>query len=107
MAGTQQVLSLLKFRGSWGTIGDQTVPNNLYVPTMGTGLTTWIGGNGSRVNYVGTPNAVSPTITCQDITTLNPGLDARPLDTRFGITCDWSKRTTENMSVPIEGIPTH
>ena len=106
MAGTQQVLSLLKFRGSWGTIGDQTVPNNLYVPTMGTGLTTWIGGNGSRVNYVGTPNAVSPTITWQDITTLNLGLDARLLDNRFGITFDWFKRNTENMIVPIEGIPT-
>lgn len=105
MAGTERVLSLLKFRGSWGSIGDQTVPNSLYVPTMGTGQSTWIGGNGSRLSYVGTPNAVSSSITWQDIITLNFGLDARLLDNRFGITFDWYQRNTENMIVPIEGIP--
>ncbi|QEC51532.1 TonB-linked SusC/RagA family outer membrane protein [Anseongella ginsenosidimutans] len=105
MAGTERILNLLKFRGSWGTIGDQTVPNSLYVPTMETGLSTWIGANGSRLSYVGTPNAVSTSITWQDITSLNVGLDARLFDNRFGVTFDWFQRNTENMIVPIEGIP--
>lgn len=105
MAGTERVLNLLKFRGSWGTIGDQTVPNSLYVPTMGTGQSDWIGGNGALLSTVGTPTAVSSSITWQDITTLNLGLNARLFDNRFGVTFDWYQRNTENMIVPIEGIP--
>src|SRR5690606_42081808 len=37
MESARSWLDLVKFRGEWGTIGDQTVPNNLYVPARGTG----------------------------------------------------------------------
>lgn len=104
MEWAKPVLSNLKFRGSWGTIGDQTLKNNLYVPTMTTGQSTWIGADGSRVNYVGTPNAVSSSITWQDITTLDVGVDARFFSNRLGVTFDWYRRDTENMVVPAEGI---
>lgn len=96
-------LSMLKFRGSWGSIGDQTVSNDLYVPTMGTGQSTWIGGSG-RENFVGTPNAVSSSITWQDINTLNFGVDGGFFDGRLGFTFEWFKRNTNNMIVPGEGV---
>lgn len=105
MEWTRPVLDQFKFRGSWGTIGDQTVSNSLYIPTMSTGQSTWIGGDGTRVGYVGTPNAVSPFITWQDITTLNFGVDAWLFNNKLGITFEWYQRDTENMLVPAEGVP--
>lgn len=105
MESTKPWLDLVKFRGSWGTIGDQTVPNSLYVPTMETGQTTWIDANGERTYYVGTPNAVYSAITWQDITTLNFGLDTRFFQNKLGLTLEWYRRDTENMIVPGAGIP--
>ncbi len=105
MESTRSWLDLMKFRGSWGSIGDQTVPNSLYIPTMNTGQSTWIGGDGTRVNFVGTPTAVSTAITWQDITTLDFGVDARFFNNRFGLVFDWYRRDTENMIVPAEGVP--
>jgi len=96
-------LSTLKFRGSWGSIGDQTVPNDLYESTMTTGQSTWIG-SGARVNFVGTPTAVYTSITWQDINTLNFGVDARFLNHRLGATFEVFKRNTNNMIVPGEGF---
>jgi TonB-linked SusC/RagA family outer membrane protein len=96
-------LSMLKFRGSWGSIGDQTVSNTLYTSTMETGQTSWIGSSG-RNNYVGTPSAVSSSITWQDIKTLNFGVDAGFFNDRLGVTFELFKRNTNNMIVPGEGF---
>jgi TonB-linked SusC/RagA family outer membrane protein len=104
MQWAKPVLSALKFRVSWGTIGDQTVPNSLYVPTMGGSLSSWII-SGARIYQFGTPGAVSTSVTWQDITTLNPGLDASFFNNELGLTFDWFQRDTKNMIVPQEGIP--
>jgi TonB-linked SusC/RagA family outer membrane protein len=105
MDWARPALSLLKFRGSWGTIGDQTVPNSLYIPTMSGSENTWLLG-GAKLYQFATPGAVSATVTWQDITTLNLGLDARFLSNKLGLTFDWFRRDTRNMIVPQEGLPT-
>jgi TonB-linked SusC/RagA family outer membrane protein len=97
-------LDALKLRASWGSIGDQSVPNSLYVPTMGGLLSTWSVLNARQYQF-GTPGAVSTSVTWQDITTLDLGLDARFFNNEFGIAFDWYQRDTENMIVPLEGIP--
>jgi hypothetical protein len=98
------VLSALKLRGSWGTIGDQSVGNSLYVPTMSGSFNTWLIGN-VRPYQFSTPGAVSGSVTWQDITTLDLGLDARFFNSELGFSMDWFRRDTENMIVPQEGIP--
>ncbi|MFC3561482.1 SusC/RagA family TonB-linked outer membrane protein [Pedobacter jamesrossensis] len=105
MSWTKPALDLLKFRGSWGKIGDQTVPNSLYIATMASGQSTWIDGTGTRANYVGTPSAVQANIGWQDIVTTNLGLDLGLLKNSLNVTVDLFKRNTENMIVPEEGIP--
>jgi len=97
-------MSALKARGSWGTIGDQSVPGSLYVPTMSGSTNTWLA-SGARVYQFGTPGAVSSSVTWQDITTLDLGLDGRFFNNDLGLTFDWYQRDTENMIVPLEGIP--
>lgn len=104
MQWAKPALSSLKFRGSWGTIGDQTVSNKLYVSTMDTEQGSWIGGDGSKVGVVKTPSAIISAITWQDITTLDIGLDARFLDGALGVTFDWYQRDTKNMIVPVGNV---
>ncbi|WP_299578543.1 TonB-dependent receptor [uncultured Sunxiuqinia sp.] len=104
MEALQPALSSLKFRGSWGSIGDQSVSNSLYIPTMSGGYNSWVI-SGARLYEFGTPTSVSSSITWQDITTLDLGFDARFVDNKLGLTFDWYRRDTENMIVPQEGLP--
>jgi len=105
MQWTKPVLSMLKLRASWGSIGDQTVPSGLYISSAnGSGQSTWIGSTG-KINYVGTPTAVSGDIMWQDIVTTNFGLDAGFLNNRLNVTAEVFQRNTDNMIVPAEGAP--
>lgn len=100
----KSVVNSLKFRASWGSVGDQTVDNFLYIPTMPSGQSTWIG-NGGRVNYVGTPTVISPAITWQDIASKNIGVDMGIWNNKLNISFDLFQRNTNNMIVGQEGIP--
>ncbi|GHV13865.1 SusC/RagA family TonB-linked outer membrane protein [Bacteroidia bacterium] len=105
MKWTKPVLSSLKFRGSYGIIGDQTVSNGLYV----SGLTkvtnsSWIGSSGIRNSFYGTPPPVDRNITWQDIKTLNLGVDLVLFD-EFSATFDWYNRATSNMIIPGLTLP--
>ena len=96
----KDVVSTLKLRASWGMIGDQSVASSLYISTIGTGTTSWIGSDGKITNYVGTPTAVASDVTWQDITTFDIGVDARFFNDKLGVSFDWYRRKTENMIVP-------
>ena len=102
MKGISNVLSFFKIRGSWGKIGDQTVSNSLYIPTMDQGQSSWLE-DGKKPFYFSTPKSVASDITWQDIATVDVGFDAR-LFRDLGITFDWFSRKTENMIVPMEGV---
>ncbi|MDB5206387.1 MAG: TonB-dependent receptor, partial [Flavisolibacter sp.] len=105
MQWTKPVVSSFKFRGSWGTIGDQSVPSGLYISTMTNGQSTWIGANGARVFSVGTPSAVAADIQWQDIESKNLGVDVGILSNKVNLSFDLFQRNTNNMIVPKEGIP--
>jgi TonB-linked SusC/RagA family outer membrane protein len=102
---SQNIVNFFKIRGSWGSIGDQTVPNTLYLPLMPSGLSNWIGANGARSPYVGTPPAIVHDITWQDIETKNLGVDLGFFQNKMNVTFDVYQRNTNNMIVPLEGIP--
>jgi TonB-linked SusC/RagA family outer membrane protein len=100
------VVSFMKVRGSFGIIGDQTVSGSRYIPTMGSGLMSWLDPSGNQALYVGVPSAVASDITWQDIQTTDLGLDLRFLNNDLGLTFDWYQRDTKNMLVPVEYITT-
>jgi len=116
MAFASSFLDEFKIRGSWGSIGDQTVPNHLYISLLEGGFSNWIN-SGSKVYQFGspsvtpspagygTPPAVSQSITWQNITTLDLGLDVRVLNGALGMAFDWFRRDTDDMIVPQEGLP--
>lgn len=112
MSFASSFLDELKIRGSWGSIGDQTVPNDLYIPLLDGASTNWINTNAKVYQFgdptpagYGTPPAVSQSVTWQDITTLDLGVDVRVLNGALGVAFDWFTRDTENMIVSQEGIP--
>ncbi len=90
------VLSSLKFRGSWGTIGNQAVGGNRFLRVMNSSSSGWVV-NGTNQLTVGTPGLVSPTLSWERVTTLDLGTDARFFNNKLGITFDWYKRTTSDM----------
>lgn len=104
MQWSKPMLSALKIRGSWGTIGDQTVPGSLYVPTMSGSFNNFLVNN-TKLYQFATPGAVSASVTWQDIATLDLGADARFLNNELGFAFDWYQRDTKHMLVPEEGIP--
>lgn len=104
MNWAKPTLSTLKFRGSWGMIGDQTVPSSLYIPIISQGQLGWLDPSGNNIISTGTPAAVDPRITWQDIATLDFGVDARFFNGELGVTFDWYQRDTKNMIVPGEGV---
>ncbi|MBB2146036.1 SusC/RagA family TonB-linked outer membrane protein [Pedobacter sp. LMG 31464] len=105
MDWAKPALSSLKFRGSYGSIGDQTVPSGLYISQLTPIISTWIGGGNSRVNYASTPTAVSAFIKWQDIVTKNLGVDVGFLNNSLNATFEVYQRNTNNAIVPAEGIP--
>ena len=105
MKNLKPVLSFAKLRGSWGSIGDQSVSNALYVPTMGITKNTWLNNAGDQFFQLGTPGPVSSDITWQDIETLNFGADLRFFKNKFGVVLDWYSRQTKNMIIAGQKLP--
>lgn len=102
MQDARHILSALKLRGSWGTIGDQTVPGSLYVPTIAAQTTYYIHSGIIDAAYA-SPGLVDANITWQDIETLDFGVDFS-LFRQVDVTFDWYRRNTRNMIVPMEGL---
>jgi TonB-linked SusC/RagA family outer membrane protein len=105
MSGIANILSYTKLRGSWGSIGDQSVLNSLYIPTMEISKNNWLNSGGDQFFQIGTPNAVSEGITWQDIVTLDLGADLRFFRNKFGVVFDYYERQTKNMIIPGDALP--
>src|SRR5690606_27657786 len=102
MQALNPVVSFLKFRGSWGVIGNQAVPSDLYVSNMQTSESSWIANN-AKVVSVGSPALSYPEVFWENIETLNGGMDARFLNNKLGLTVEWYKRSTTNMFGLLDG----
>ena len=102
LQGAKNVLSNLKLRASWGSIGDQSVASSLYIPTMSL-LTDYWQHSGVRDYAFSTPGLVASDISWQRIETLDFGVDLS-LFNALNFTFDWYRRTTKDMIVGMEGL---
>ena len=105
--GIEEVTTMnnLKFRASYGALGNQDVSNYLYIPIMPvrTNL-NWIMGD-DRPVYTLTPDLISKNLTWETAKNLNLGIDAAFLDNQLNVTYDWYNRTTVDMFGPAEALP--
>ncbi|MGM0377787.1 MAG: SusC/RagA family TonB-linked outer membrane protein, partial [Bacteroidota bacterium] len=100
----QPYLSSLKFRGSWGSVGNHDVGTNTFVPTMDTYDSNWLMGSQNMLT-LGNPRVVPASLTWETVTTVDYGFDARFFDNSFGVVFDWYQRTTSDMVSSGETLP--
>jgi hypothetical protein len=96
MNWSRDVLSFLKVRASYGSIGNQVVGNYRFLSLMSSSNSGWILPSGNTVT-MSTPGATSPNLTWETINTLDFGLDARFINNRLGVSFDWFRRNTLDM----------
>jgi len=108
----------IKFRASFGSVGNQNVGGQYYIPTMAASTSyaasataadrspvKWITPTGtSAVTGISAPIAVAQALTWEKVQTLNVGADIRFWDNKMGFSADWYQRDTkgmlQNTSVP-------
>ena len=96
MEGIRQTVNNLKLRASYGSLGNQNIPNYDYLPVMGTSQSGYLIGD-NRPIMIGSPGLVSSNYTWEKVNTLNFGLDLGLWQDRFTLTADMYKRNTLNM----------
>ncbi|MFT7159031.1 MAG: TonB-linked SusC/RagA family outer membrane protein [Bacteroidia bacterium] len=98
------IVDVLKFRASYGAIGNQNVDNYLYVPTLPVNQSRWLFG-GEQQWTVGTPNFGSVDLTWEQVNTFDLGLDIAAMDDRLAVTFDWYTSKTNNLIGPGIALP--
>lgn len=97
-------LDFLKFRTSYGIIGNDRIPAFAFVSTLD-GEATYVLNN-QRAFGVATGRIANPDIRWERQKSLNFGLDARFLDNKFDLTLDYYNKRTEDLliSPPVSGL---
>lgn len=100
----KDVVNYMKFRASFGELGNQNVSNYLYIPTMGINQTTFLF-SGQRLWSVGAPNISSIDLTWEKVKTLDFGIDVAFLNRRLNVTYDWYESYTNDLVGPGIALP--
>lgn len=97
-------LDMLKFRASYGALGNQNVGTYAYLPTMSSGQIGQIL-DGSQPVAVYAPGVVSNTLTWEKVRTINGGIDLALLNNRLSASFDYYVRYTEGMLTKSKTLP--
>ncbi len=99
------VVSLLKLRASYGSLGNQAVTGNYpYISTYSAAQANYTFG-GERPMSVYAPGLVSATLTWETVTQTNFGVDFELFKNRMTGSFDYYNRTTKNMLTLSEKLP--
>lgn len=90
------VISFMKLRGSYGTLGNQDVGAYAYLASMSSGTSSYIL-DGKQPVYVSAPGLVSNSLTWEKVTTANFGIDVNFFDNRLVVSGDVYRRDTKDM----------
>ncbi len=104
MESTKQILSDLKLRVSYGSLGNQDVINYAYIATNPVTLQVPYIFNGKSPIGVSAPGLVSPDLTWETATTIDFGLDATLFE-KLTFSYDWYERTTRDILTAAEKLP--
>ncbi|QNF33606.1 TonB-dependent receptor [Adhaeribacter swui] len=101
----QQIFDYFKLRASWGKLGNNNIPSNIYTQTVNRDprYTAFYGG----IPYVGASitTVVPPTLLWEVVKETDLGAEFAFLDNRLNVEADWYDKKTENaiFEVPILG----
>lgn len=100
----KNVVSFMKLRGSYGSLGNQDVSAYAYLATMGSGKISQIL-DGKQPVYVSAPGLVASSLTWEKVTTMNVGLDLNFLQNRLTLSGDYYIRKTKDMLTAGASLP--
>lgn len=105
----EKYISSLKFRGSWGSLGNQNIQpySDLELMPISTQKLNWIFnyGNNRPIGYTQSPNLTNFGLTWETATTTNLGFDISFLNNKLLANFDLFQRLTTNMIGPAEAKP--
>ncbi|MGL4337758.1 MAG: SusC/RagA family TonB-linked outer membrane protein [Turicibacter sp.] len=90
------IVSYLKLRGSYGSLGNQDVGAYSYIPIMSSGK-LWNVLDGKQPLFVREPGLVSGNLTWEKVSTANVGIDVNFLQNRLVASADIYRRDTRDM----------
>lgn len=105
--GMAPAFSNLKFRASYGSLGNQNVGDFSYIQTMGTALSSYLIGGSQRQIVTGAPSlTIDPlNYTWENVATLNFGTDLGLMNDRIFAGFDYFIRETTGMLVAGAQLP--
>lgn len=98
------VVSDMKIRASYGSLGNQQVGTYAYIPTMNSGTSSYIM-DGSRTEYLTAPNPISADLTWETIVSRNIGVDLGFFQNRLTGSFDMYIRDTKDMLTKGKTLP--
>lgn len=103
--GLRHLIGMMKLRASYGSLGNQNVPNYQYLATVPIGTNLGYILNGERPSYLNAPGLISADLTWETSRTLDFGVDAALFADRLTADFDVYTRTTLNMLGPASVLP--
>jgi len=121
MKNLKPVLSELKLRASYGSVGNQNIPDlyipklNLYIPNAYPSFAVlngtqpqWLNGTGSYLTSLSSPGLISSNFTWETVQTLDYGTDFGFFSNHLTGSFDWYKRNTNNIlatgAIPLPAV---
>lgn len=97
MQDLRPVLSNLKLRGSYGSVGNQSISPYSYIPIMSTVNPSWLNGTSAFLTSFSTPGLISSNFTWEKVNSLDFGLDFGLFSNRLTGSFDWYRRDTKDI----------
>ena len=97
MSWAKDWLGDFKLRGSYGSIGNQSIEPYGFVPKMSVEESNLWLSNGGKITKINAPGLVRTNFTWETVNTLDFGFDFSAFDSRLTSTFDWYQRDTKDM----------
>lgn len=110
MKPLENIINTLKFRGSWGELGNQNTTSLYpYIQTMpfipNDKDNHWLINNSSFANTSTAPDLISALLGWETMRSWNIGFDLGMFNNRLNMSFDWFNRKTINMVGPAPTLP--
>jgi len=107
---SQDAVSFLKIRGSWGRNGNVNILNGYrHTPTIGIGGYYYFTGEGdagdNQVTGAKPSGIANPDLTWETSEQIDLGIDARFLSNRLSFGLDWYRKLTKDLLIDVEPDP--
>ena len=99
------IVSFLRLRASYGSLGNQDVGAFAHIATMPSGPRTTPILDGTQPTWVGAPPLVAGNLTWERVTTRNVGMDLNFLNNRLTLSADAYIRETSGMLMRGQDLP--